>query len=115
MRSGASASAIWGSSRSRSRRSSAPSTGATDFDRGFRPTSSRTRTRFERIAEAARRGVALPPIDVYRIGDLYFVRDGHHRVAVARAQGRDTIDARVVEVATRLAADGSDARRGDPA
>ena len=73
----------------------------TDFDRGFRPRSSRTRMRFERIAEAARRGVALPPIDVYRIGDLYFVRDGHHRVAVARAQGRDTIDARVVDVATR--------------
>lgn len=78
-----------------------------EFDREFRPTSSRARARFERIAEAARRGVSLPPIDVYRIGELHFVRDGHHRVAVARAQGRDRIDARVVEVITRVAADSS--------
>ena len=76
-----------------------------DFDRAFRPTSATARTRFERVAEASRRGVSLPPIDVYRVGELYFVRDGHHRVAVARAQGRDTIDAHVVEVLTRVAAD----------
>jgi hypothetical protein len=79
----------------------------TDFDREFRPRSSRARLRFERIAEAQRRGVAMPPIDVYRVGELHFVRDGHHRVAVARAQGRDTIDARVVEVVTRVPADRS--------
>lgn len=78
-----------------------------EFDRQFRPTSSRARARFERIAEAARRGVSMPPIDVYRIGELHFVRDGHHRVAVARAQGRDTIDARVVEVLTQVAPDSS--------
>jgi hypothetical protein len=78
-----------------------------EFDREFRPTSSRARTRFERIAEASRRGVSLPPIDVYRIGELHFVRDGHHRVAVARAQGRERIDARVVEVITRVSADNS--------
>ena len=75
-----------------------------EFDREFRPTSSRARARFERIAEAARRGVALPPIDVYRIGELHFVRDGHHRVAVARVQGRDLIEAHVVEVLTKVAA-----------
>ncbi|MDP2711361.1 MAG: hypothetical protein Q8O56_09095 [Solirubrobacteraceae bacterium] len=78
-----------------------------EFDRQFRPTSSRARVRFERIAEAARRGASLPPIDVYRVGELHFVRDGHHRVAVARSQGRDTIDAHVVEVTTRLGADRS--------
>jgi hypothetical protein len=76
-----------------------------EFDREFRPTSARARIRFERIAEAQRRGVSMPPIDVYRIGELHFVRDGHHRVAVARAQGRDTIDAHVVEVVTRVPAD----------
>jgi hypothetical protein len=76
-----------------------------EFDREFRPTSSRARTRFERIAEAQRRGVSMPPIDVYRVGALHFVRDGHHRVAVARAQGHDTIDAHVVEVVTRVPAD----------
>jgi hypothetical protein len=81
--------------------------GGKEFDREFRPTSSRARMRFERIAEAQRRGVSMPPIDVYAVGELYFVRDGHHRVAVARAQGRDTIDAHVVEVITRVPADGS--------
>ncbi|HEV2775589.1 MAG TPA: hypothetical protein VGV90_08360 [Solirubrobacteraceae bacterium] len=78
-----------------------------EFDREFRPTSSRARTRFERIAEASRRGASMPPIDVYRIGELHFVRDGHHRVAVARAQGSDTIDAHVVEVLTQVAPDSS--------
>ena len=44
--------------------------------------------RWERIAAARRRGEAMPPIDVYRIGDLHFVKDGHHRVSVARALRR---------------------------
>ena len=78
-----------------------------EFDRAFRPTSSRVRTRFEQIANAQRRGASMPPIDVYRVGELHFVRDGHHRVAVARAQGRDEIDAHVVEVVTRVPADAS--------
>jgi hypothetical protein len=73
-----------------------------DFDRGFRPTSARTRPRWERIAMAQRRGEDMPPISVYRIGDLHFVRDGHHRVSVARALGRETIDAYVTEVGTRI-------------
>jgi hypothetical protein len=78
-----------------------------EFDRAFRPTSSRVRARFEQIANAQRRGASMPPIDVFRVGDLHFVRDGHHRVAVARAHGRDDIDAHVVEVVTRLPADPS--------
>jgi hypothetical protein len=76
-----------------------------DFDRGFRPTSGRTRGRWERIATAARQGEAFPPIDVYRIGEVHFVKDGHHRVSVARAQGNDTIDAYVTEVVTEVGAD----------
>src|SRR4051812_9148751 len=76
-----------------------------EFDRSFRPTSSRTRPRWERIANAQRRGKDMPPISVYRVGDLHFVRDGHHRVSVARAQGRPDIDAYVTEVSTRLGAD----------
>ena len=78
-----------------------------EFDREFRPTSSRARARFERIAEASRRGISMPPIDLYRVGELHFVRDGHHRVAVARAQGRGSIDAHVVEVRTQVPADSS--------
>jgi hypothetical protein len=77
------------------------------FDRQFRPTTARVRARWERIANAARRGEALPPISVYRVGDVHFVRDGHHRVSVARALGRDTIDAYVVEVVTRIGAERS--------
>jgi hypothetical protein len=76
-----------------------------EFDRSFRPTSNRTRPRWERIAGAQRRGQDMPPISVYRIGDLHFVRDGHHRVSVARAQGREDIDAYVTEVSTRIGAD----------
>jgi hypothetical protein len=76
-----------------------------EFDRSFRPTSNRVRPRWERIANAQRRGQDMPPISVYRIGDLHFVRDGHHRVSVARAQGREDIDAYVTEVSTRIGAD----------
>jgi hypothetical protein len=76
-----------------------------DFDRRFHPTSRRTRKRWERIATAARRGEAFPPIDVYRIGEVHFVKDGHHRVSVARAQGLPDIDAYVTEVQTALGAD----------
>jgi hypothetical protein len=74
------------------------------FDRAFRPASGDLRGRWEGIAAARRRGVPMPPIDVYRIGDMYFVKDGHHRVSVARALGDTNIDARVREVETKLGA-----------
>jgi hypothetical protein len=73
-----------------------------DFDRSFRPRSNRTRTRWERIANEQRRGKDMPPISVYRIGDVHFVRDGHHRVSVARALGLSHIDAYVTEVQTAI-------------
>ena len=71
---------------------------AVEFDRGFRPTSPRLRTRWERIAAAQRRGESMPPVSLYKVGDLYFVRDGHHRVSVARSLGAARIDAEVVEL-----------------
>lgn len=74
-----------------------------DFDRGFRPTTPRVRGRWQRIAAAQRRGESFPPISVYRIGDLHFVRDGHHRVSVAKSLGREDIDAYVTQVRTRIA------------
>lgn len=73
-----------------------------DFDRGFRPTTPRVRGRWQRIAAAQRRGESFPPISVYRIGDLHFVRDGHHRVSVAKSLGREDIDAYVTQVRTRI-------------
>jgi hypothetical protein len=71
-----------------------------DFDRRFRPTSSRVRYRWEPLALAQRRGVAVPPIQVYRVGDLHFVVDGHHRTSIASATGQQMIDAYVTEVLT---------------
>jgi hypothetical protein len=76
-----------------------------DFDRRFRPTTGRVRSRWEHIAAAMRRGEALPPVDLVRIGEIYFVRDGHHRVSVARALGRTDIDAYVTEVVTGVGAE----------
>ncbi len=83
-----------------------------DFDRYFRPTSSRVRERWERLALAQRRGEPMPPIDVFRIGELHFVKDGHHRVSIALATGQKTIDAYVTEILTAVPARGIH-RRGD--
>jgi hypothetical protein len=75
------------------------------FDRSFRPTSQRMRTRWERLATAMRRGEAIDPIDVFRIDDMYFVKDGHHRVSVARALRHGTIDAYVTALDTEIGGD----------
>jgi hypothetical protein len=75
-----------------------------DFDRHFRPTSARVRERWEQLALAQRRGAPMPPIEVYRIGDMHFVRDGHHRVSIAMATGQKMIDAYVTEVRTTVPA-----------
>jgi len=76
-----------------------------EFDRAFRPTSPRVRERWQGINRAQRRGESMPPIDVYRIGELHFVKDGHHRVSVARALGHKDINAYVTEVVTELGAE----------
>ena len=62
------------------------------FDRDFRPAPP-VRTRWQSIWMAEQRGAALPPISVVAVGDGYAIRDGHHRVSVARARGALTIDA----------------------
>jgi len=73
-----------------------------EFDRHFRPTSNRVRERWEQLALAERRGAAIPPIEVYRVGGLHFVSDGHHRVSIAAATGQQAIDAYVTEILTAL-------------
>jgi hypothetical protein len=65
---------------------------AAQFDGAFRPTR-QTRCRWLRIWVAEHQGKALPPVSIVRIGDAYAVRDGHHRVSVAKAFGRNTIRA----------------------
>ncbi len=83
--------------------------GSTDrvsgFDRRFRPTSDLARSRFQRLAAAVRRGESLPPVDLLQVGDVYFVQDGHHRVAVLRALGMDAVNARVTRVHTAVDVD----------
>jgi len=81
--------------------SAGPTAKAGDFDAAFLPVTRRLRDRWTRIYEAMVEGDELPPIDVYRVGDGYYVIDGHHRVSVARNLGRDMINARVIEVQTR--------------
>jgi hypothetical protein len=76
-----------------------------EFDRSFRPTSPRVAERWQRINLAQRKGQSMPPIDVYRIGEMHFVKDGHHRVSVARALGHRDINAYVTEVLTQVGAD----------
>jgi hypothetical protein len=71
-----------------------------DFDRRFRPTSARVRSRWEPLALAIRRGEAILPIEIYRVGHLHFVADGHHRVSIAAATRQREIDAYVTEVLT---------------
>ena len=66
-----------------------------DFDWAFRPRVWDTAERWRRVAEAWLEGVALPPVELIRVGDVYFVRDGHHRISVAAACGAREIDALV--------------------
>jgi hypothetical protein len=69
------------------------------FDRCFRVPET-SRRRWERLWIATRKGAAVPPISVFRLGDQHFVDDGHHRVAVAHALGMVAIDAEVVDLNT---------------
>jgi hypothetical protein len=69
-----------------------------DFDRAFLPRRTETRNRWISIDVARLQDVALPAIEVYKIGAFYFVKDGNHRVSVARRRGQAYIDANVIEV-----------------
>jgi hypothetical protein len=68
-----------------------------DFDRRFLPRNQRTMGRWKWIDRAWHNETGLPPIEVIRVGDIYFVKDGNHRVSVARQHGQEFIDAEVVE------------------
>ena len=72
-----------------------------DFNRYFFPRAEFLRTRWERVDKARLADIPLPPVTLYEIGGVYFVRDGNHRVSVARAQGVEMIDAEV----SRLSSD----------
>jgi len=64
-----------------------------DFDSAFRPLKGHTQDRWLNVARAFLAGHSLPPVELIRVGDAYFVRDGHHRISVAAAIGQQEIDA----------------------
>lgn len=66
-----------------------------DFDREFNPLQDHTRQRWLSIAKARAQGIPLPPVDLIQVQDSYYVRDGHHRISVARALGQEQIEANV--------------------
>ncbi len=68
-----------------------------DFDRSFHPLSNRTMGRWTSVARARREGTPLPAVELIKVGENYFVRDGHHRISVAHAFGEEYIEAEVTE------------------
>jgi hypothetical protein len=72
----------------------------TDFDKDFLPARAAVRERWRRVEKAFPEG-SFPPIAVYKVGDSYFVDDGHHRVAIAKQRKTEFIDAEVTELRTR--------------
>ena len=69
-----------------------------DFDDSFLPRQTHTRNRWENIDRVYLQGEYLPPVEVYKIGEFFFVIDGNHRVSVARERGQKFIDAHVIEL-----------------
>jgi hypothetical protein len=69
-----------------------------DFDSIFLPRQTRTRERWIKIDEAHLKEIALPAVELYKVGDGYYVKDGNHRVSVARERGQKFIDAYVTEI-----------------
>ncbi|MDQ3928931.1 MAG: hypothetical protein M3328_07265 [Chloroflexota bacterium] len=72
-----------------------------DFDGDFRPLGNHTRQRWVRVNQAYASNVSLPPVSLNKFGDFYFVKDGHHRISVARHRGAQYIDAEVTEFLAR--------------
>lgn len=73
-----------------------------DFSLAFYPKKELLRARWRSIDLATKKYVILPPISVYKLGEWYFVRDGNHRVSVAKTQGVEFIDAEVVELDSEI-------------
>jgi nucleotide-binding universal stress UspA family protein len=74
----------------------------TDFSRSFLPLRDGDQERWARVKAAMEEGLGLPPIEVYKVGEAYFVVDGNHRVSIARQEKFTTIQARVIEFKTDI-------------
>jgi hypothetical protein len=75
-----------------------------DFDRSFLPARASVGHKWKRIDRAFHRAEDLPPVELYEIGESYFVLDGHHRVSVARYHDVPTVEATVAEFHPKLPA-----------
>ena len=73
-----------------------------DFDNHFLPRSNELKQRWVNIDQAHLSDIVLPPIQLYELGGLYFVRDGNHRVSVAKTQGVEFIDAEVISLQSEV-------------
>lgn len=73
-----------------------------DFDRTFLPAGNRLATRWQHVDRAFYEDIGLPPVVLYKVGDVYFVVDGHHRVSVAKEQGQEFIEAEVRECKVKV-------------
>ncbi len=67
-----------------------------DFDTSFNPLNEHSRSRWVSIATAVRKGTPMPAIELVQVGNTYYVRDGHHRISVARSMDQEAIEARIV-------------------
>ncbi|MBN1797261.1 MAG: transcriptional regulator [Spirochaetales bacterium] len=76
-----------------------------DFNRVFLPRGTYLRERWERINKAYKVQIELPPVRLYEIGGVYFVRDGNHRISVALSRGVEFIDAEVTSLETEIKLD----------
>lgn len=72
------------------------------FDRAFLPVEDRIGSRWQSVDRAFYQEISLPPVVLYKVGQVYFVVDGHHRVSVAREQGQEFVEADVRECATKV-------------
>ena len=87
-----------------------------DFDVAFHPLKQHAEERWVSVARAQLRGLGLPPIELIQVGEVYFVRDGHHRISVAAALGQQEIDAVVTvwQLAAPVQAERADVGRPQP-
>jgi hypothetical protein len=73
-----------------------------EFDAAFLPKNDENANRWQSVDRAFYQEISLPPVVLYKVGEVYFVVDGHHRVSVAREQEAEFIDAEVRECSTKV-------------
>ena len=76
-----------------------------DFTKSFLPKNKALRDRWTRVDEALSRGYPLPPVALYKLGGVYFVHDGNHRVSVAKSKGLQFIEAQVTTIGSSIGID----------